>query len=386
MSLETKITQAWQRQALWLWLLLPVSWLYGLIISIRQQAYKLGLAKSYRAPIPIMVIGNITVGGSGKTPLIMALVDYLQQHKVPVGVISRGYGGDSAQMPALVTTDSLPSVVGDEPSLIVSMTGVPMAVCPNRQQAISTLIQAHPNLQLIIADDGLQHYALQRDIEWIVVDVARGFGSGQLLPTGFLREPMSRLDKATVIYHEKINSHSTANSSQSTERLTMHLQPDSLQALWPSLWSSDADSLCVTSQAAGVKPLAGSQVHGVSGIGYPQRFFATLEGLGFKVSAHPYPDHYDFELTDLLQYQHYPIIITSKDAVKIRALLAKVFDTINNDENKQTEFDGFNKAELAELVARLWVLPVSAELSDACYTKLQRQLQGLGIAIKNATY
>ncbi len=386
MSLETKVTQAWQRQALWLWLLLPVSWLYGLIISIRQQAYKLGLAKSYRAPIPIMVIGNITVGGSGKTPLIIALVDYLQQHDVRVGVISRGYGGDSAQMPALVTTDSLPSIVGDEPSLIVSMTGVPMAVCPNRQQAISTLIQAHPNLQLIIADDGLQHYALQRDIEWIVVDVARGFGSGQLLPTGFLREPMSRLDKATVIYHEKLDNNLKVNSSQSTERLTMHLQPDSLQALWSSLWFSDGNRFCVTSQATIVKPLSGSQVHGVSGIGYPQRFFATLEALGFQVSAHPYPDHYDFRLIDLLQYKHYPIIITSKDAVKIRALLAKAFDNTKNDENKQTEFDGVNKAELNELVARLWVLPVSAELSDSCHATLQRQLQDLGIAIKNATY
>ena len=378
-SLETKITQAWQRQALWLWLLLPVSWLYGLIISIRQQAYKLGLAKSYRAPIPIMVIGNITVGGSGKTPLIMALVDYLQQHKVPVGVISRGYGGDSAQMPALVTTDSLPSVVGDEPSLIVAMTGVPMAVCPNRQQAITTLIQAHPDLQLIIADDGLQHYALQRDIEWIVVDVARGFGNNQLLPTGFLREPMSRLDQATVIYHKNMDSQLTINDSQSTKRLTMHLQPDSLQALW----SSDANGLCATSQAARFKPLSGSQVHGISGIGYPQRFFATLEALGFQVSAHPYPDHYDFKLTDLLQYKYYPIVVTSKDAVKMRALVATAFDAI---ENKQTEFNGVDKAELHELVARLWVLPVSAELSDACYNELQRQLQAIGIAINNATY
>ncbi|MDN5567072.1 MAG: tetraacyldisaccharide 4'-kinase, partial [Psychrobacter sp.] len=291
---------------------------------------------------------------------------------------------------ALVTTDSLPSIVGDEPSLIVSMTGVPMAVCPNRQQAITTLMQAHPNLQLIIADDGLQHYALQRDIEWIVVDVARGFGSGQLLPTGFLREPMSRLDKATVIYHKKLDNDLKVNSSQSIERLTMHLQPDSLQALWPSLWpslwSSDANSLCATSQIASVKPLVGSQVHGVSGIGYPQRFFATLEALGFQVSGHSYPDHYDFKLIDLLHYQHYPIIVTSKDAVKIRALLATAFNTIKNDENKQTEFDGVNRAELNELVARLWVLPVSAQLSDACYAKLQWQLKDLGIAIKNATY
>ncbi len=380
-SLETKMTQAWQRQAPWLWLLSPISWLYGSITAIRQQAYKLGLLNTYRAPIPVMVIGNITVGGSGKTPLIMALVDYLQQRKVQVGVISRGYGGDSAQMPALVTTDSAPSIVGDEPNLIVSMTGVPMAVCPNRQQAIATLLQAHPDLQLIIADDGLQHYALQRDLEWIVVDVARGFGNNQLLPTGFLREPLSRLDQATVIYHEKpdntlIDDHLQVNTLQSTQRLTMHLQPDDFQALWPS----EADSFCATSRDARVKPLAGSQIHGVSGIGYPQRFFATLEGLEFQVIAHPYPDHYDFKLSDLLQYKHYPIIVTSKDAVKIRALLAKISERPMDDSSQE-----FKQSELNELVARLWILPVSAELSDACYAKLQLQLQALGIAINNAT-
>ena len=376
MSLETKMTQAWQRQAPWLWLLLPISWLYGSITAIRQQAYKLGLAKGYRAPIPVMVIGNITVGGSGKTPLIMVLVDYLQQHKVRVGVISRGYGGDSAQMPALVTIDSPPSIVGDEPNLIVTMTGVPMAVCPNRQQAITTLMQAHPDLQLIIADDGLQHYALQRDIEWIVVDVARGFGNRQLLPTGFLREPLSRLNKATVIYHEKPDNNLQDNSLKPAQRLTMHLQPDSLQALWPS----EANSFCDTSQVLSVNPLAGSQVHGISGIGYPQRFFATLEALGFQVIAHPYPDHYDFKLSDLLQHQHYPIVVTSKDAVKIRALLAKISEQPMNDSSQE-----FKQSELNDLVTRLWVLPVSAELSDTCYAKLQLQLQALGIAINNAT-
>lgn len=193
MSVETIMTRAWQRQAGWLWLLLPLSWLYGLITLLRRQAYRTGLFASYRAPIPVMVIGNITVGGSGKTPLIIALVGYLQQHGVKVGVISRGYGGDSSKMPALVGADSVPSDVGDEPCLIVNTTGAAMAVCPDRQQAITTLLNAYPDLQLIIADDGLQHYALQRDIEWIVVDVARGVGNQQLLPTGFLREPMSRL-------------------------------------------------------------------------------------------------------------------------------------------------------------------------------------------------
>ena len=357
MSFETKVTRAWERQALWLWLLIPISWLYGLLITLRQLLYKTGLLSSYRAPIPVMVIGNITVGGSGKTPLIIALVQYLQRNKVRVGVISRGYGGDSAQMPALVTKGSVPSVVGDEPCLIVNESGVAMAVCPNRKQAIKTLLQAHSDLQLIIADDGLQHYALQRDIEWIVVDAARGFGNQQLLPTGFLREPISRLNDAAVIYHKKPEqvSDDKLESTQRSKQLTMHLCPDLLYPLW-------SESKINQSSA----PTAGSQVHAVSGIGYPQRFFDTLTDLGFEVIAHPYPDHYDFRITELLQYTEYPIIVTSKDAVKISALFLQA-------ETQTTEWQS--------LASRLWVLPVTAVLSESCYQTLNEQLKTLGILV-----
>lgn len=364
MSIETTVTRAWQRQAVWLWLLLPISWLYGLITMLRRQAYKIGLLSSHRAPIPVMVIGNISVGGSGKTPLIIALVSYLQKKGVKVGVISRGYGGDTSQMPALVSATSLPHIVGDEPCLIAHTTGAAMAVCPNRQQAIATLLKAEPNLQLIIADDGLQHYALQRDIEWIVVDAARGFGNKQLLPTGFLREPMSRLEGANVIYHEKPSTDLTrtsrsGNKIQSTDRLTMHLQPAELQRLWNPTSSA--------TQLNSVKPTNNSRVHAVSGIGYPQRFFDTLESIGFEVIGHPYPDHYDFSLAKLLQYGDYPIIVTSKDAVKISALLADYTAT-------QALSD-----EYVELVSRLWVLPVTAVLSENSYHNLDAQLKALGI-------
>ena len=364
MSIETTVTRAWQRQALWLWLLLPISWLYGLITMLRRQAYKIGLLSSYRAPIPIMVIGNISVGGSGKTPLIIALVNELQSRGVKVGVISRGYGGDTSQMPALVNIDSLPNIVGDEPCLIVSMTGAAMAVCPNRQQAVTTLLDAYPDLQLIIADDGLQHYALQRDIEWIVVDSARGFGNKQLLPTGFLREPMSRLKGANVIYHEKletgaIRSNKDNNMLPLANRLTMHLMPDKLQRLW-QIEPTDSQVKINTLEKGG-------QVHAVSGIGYPQRFFDTLDSIGFEVIGHPYPDHYDFSLAELLQYRDDPIVITSKDAVKIRALLVEYT-------SKQALSD-----EYEELVSRLWVLPVTAVLSDSCYDNLDEQLKILGI-------
>ncbi|SNT69524.1 tetraacyldisaccharide 4'-kinase [Psychrobacter sp. LV10R520-6] len=387
MSIETTMTRAWQRQAAWLWLLLPLSWLYGLIMMLRRQAYQTGLFKSYRAPIPVMVIGNITVGGSGKTPLIIALVSYLQQHGVKVGVISRGYGGDSSKMPALVTADSVPSEVGDEPCLIVNMTGAAMAVCPDRKQAITLLLDAYPDLQLIIADDGLQHYALQRDIEWIVVDTARGFGNQQLLPTGFLREPMSRLKNANVIYHEKTNSTVTPanqkyghqyyhqyNDQSSNTRLTMQLQPDSLQLLWQPLFPNV--QLNSTESADKSAPTKGSQVHAVSGIGYPQRFFDTLSTLGFDVIPHPYPDHYDFSLAELLQYTQQPIIVTSKDAVKIKTLIINELSL--EAKTKQALNDDYKK-----LISRLWVLPVTAVLSDGCYHELHQQLTTLGIHIES---
>ncbi|WP_025651797.1 MULTISPECIES: tetraacyldisaccharide 4'-kinase [unclassified Psychrobacter] len=389
MSIETTVTRAWQRQAAWLWLLLPISWLYGLITMLRRQAYKVGLLASYRAPVPVMVIGNISVGGSGKTPLIIALVDYLQAQGINVGVISRGYGGDSSQMPALVNAASLPSVVGDEPCLIVNMTGVPMAVCPNRKQAITTLLAAHPDLQLIIADDGLQHYALQRDIEWIVVDAARGFGNEQLLPTGFLREPMSRLQGATVIYHEGPNNsaapHSKNTEQQSqAEHLSMHLQADDMKLLWQPVLADARttdlqvfDSQVSDFQLTGFEvnnkaPEKGSKVHAVSGIGYPQRFFDTLHALGFEVIGHPYPDHYEFSMAELLQYRQYPIVVTTKDAVKLRALLLPL------------TAEQPLSAEYKALISRLWVLPVTAVLSGSCYDNLQQQLTVLNIDVCNS--
>ena len=366
MSIETTMTRAWQRQVAWLWLLLPVSWLYGFVTLLRRQAYKVGLFASYRAPIPVLVIGNITVGGSGKTPLIIALVNHLQKQGIKVGIISRGYGGDSSQMPALVHADSLPSIVGDEPSLIVNMTSAAMAVCPNRERAITTLLKAYPGLQLIIADDGLQHYALQRDIEWIVVDASRGFGNQQLLPTGFLREPMSRLKGANVVYHEKADRKTTDNKKAQSDRLTMHLQADKLQLLWSS--AVEIDDLTVAAKMP-MSPMPNSRIHAVSGIGYPQRFFDTLASLGFDVIGHPYPDHYDFSLDELLQYTEQPIIVTSKDAVKIKALL---IDATSGQPLSE---------EYQELVSRLWVLPVTAVLSDSCYANLQQQLKALNIDI-----
>ena len=352
MSLETTITRAWQRQAAWLWFLLPLSWLHAAILHVRQWLYKSGIKKSYRAPVPVMVIGNITVGGSGKTPLIIRLVQHLQQQGIEVGVISRGYGGDTSAMPALVTPSSKPDKVGDEPCLIVGMTGVPMAVCPNREQAIITLLNAAPKTQLIIADDGLQHYALARDIEWIVVDSARGFGNRQLLPTGFLREPLSRLKGAVVMQHHKPDA--PPNKDLDTA-LSMYLQPDALQPL------------IVLDNTTLSPPQARDTVHAVSGIGYPQRFFDTLSDLGFAILAHPYPDHHPFRLEELLAYDTHPIVVTAKDAIKIRPLLLAALDSAPTD------------SHIYALAQRLWVLPVNAVLSAQSYQTLQQQLAALNV-------
>ena len=369
-QLETLFTDAWQKQSAWLWLLLPLSWLYRLIITLRHWLYQQGWLKSYRAPIPIMVIGNISVGGSGKTPLIIALVEHLQQQGVAVGVISRGYGGDTTQMPALVTSDSTPKQVGDEPCLIVASTQVPMSVCPNRQQAIEQLLQHHPKLQLIIADDGLQHYALQRDIEWIVVDASRGFGNQQLLPTGFLREPVSRLKHSTVIYHT-VNPHGVDAASvnkklsqipQSTPKpKQMWLQPAAVKQLLPSSRMRQLDENLVKKPVENIDhsaPKLGDTVYAVTGIGYPKRFFDTLRQQGYKVIEKPFSDHHVFVAEELLCLDQHPIMVTSKDAVKIRVLAQ-------------------SNPQIAALP--IWVLPVSAQLTEACYMTLKQQLNTLGI-------
>ncbi len=327
---ELIMTKAWQTNAPWLKVFKPLSMLYQVISDHRRNQYLQGKRPIYRAPVPVVVIGNIPVGGSGKTPLIITLVTYLMSKGVRVGVISRGYGGDTKTMPRMVTKDSIPSQVGDEPCLIVQSVAneqnIPMAVAPKRGQAIDLLIKTHPDIQLIISDDGLQHYALHRDVEWIVVDADRGFGSGELLPTGFLREPVSRLEGAVVIYHYG----KAEDAKNSTHQHTMYLAPSPLQAL-----------VATAKQA----PSRGA-VYGLSGIGYPKRFFKTLSALGFDVIECPMPDHHSFVLADIERLQEMPIITTSKDAVKLRTLIHK---------------------DTAHLFDNIWVLPVTAMVSEGVY-------------------
>lgn len=331
MSAAQVIQTAWNKQAKWLILLRPLSWVYQTGFNVNRALYEKGLKRSYQAPVPVMVIGNITVGGSGKTPLLIQLVNHLQRVGVKVGVISRGYGGQGP-FPADVDDQATAVVVGDEPALIVQSTHVPMAVGPNRQAAIELLLKKH-DVDLIISDDGLQHWALARQIEWIVLDQNRGLGNEKMLPEGYLREPKSRLDTATVIEH----------SLNPSSDLHMHLEVSA-----PYLLNAHHQPAFNPEQ----------EFYAVVGIGFPQRFYQTLDGMGLKhFQCHEFPDHHDYSIEDIRFNDHQPIITTEKDAVKLKALL-----------QKHPEFSN-----------EIWVVPVEAILSSACYSLLHQQLQQLGI-------
>lgn len=325
--LAKKIQQAWQQQAKWLIIFRPLSYLYRILFLWQKHRKQ---QNAYTAPIPVMIVGNITVGGSGKTPLIIALVDFLQQKNIQVGVISRGYGGKGI-FPALVNKDSLPSQVGDEPVLIVQSTHVPMTVGANRQQAIELLLKHYPETQLILSDDGLQHFALNRDIEWVVIDKQRGFGNGKLLPEGFLREPMERLKTVTVIEHD----------AKSKNPLSMSLQPE--------------QPFCLANrqQQFDVK----QKYFAIAGIGYPQRFFDSLSSLQIHFEPYIFMDHHSYQEQDFDNFPDLPIITTSKDAVKLLELWHNQPEKLKN----------------------IWVLPVRAKLSSMCYQTLEQQLSQLGI-------
>ncbi|MFV5583682.1 tetraacyldisaccharide 4'-kinase [Acinetobacter oleivorans] len=335
MSLAQLIQNAWNKQSSWLIALRPLSCLYRAGFLLNRNFYTTGLKKVYKAPVPVMVIGNITVGGSGKTPLLIQLVNYLQQHNVKVGVISRGYGG-IGPFPMLVTSGAQATQVGDEPALIVQSTSVPMAVGPNRQAAIELLL-ASTSVDLIISDDGLQHWALGRQIEWIVLDQNRGLGNQKLLPEGYLREPVERLETGTVIEH----------AYKPTTELNMHLETGQPYLLNPSPRGEHSFN-------------PQSNYHAVVGIGFPQRFYQTLKDLGLKqFQEHAFRDHHDYSIDDLIFNDELPLITTEKDAVKLLPLLEKY----------------------PEFKQPIWVVPVKAILSVECYQVLKQQLQQLDIQL-----
>lgn len=291
------IEKIWAGKSLLYWLLLPFSLLYGAVMQIRLLCYRSGLFSSWKAPVPVIIVGNLTAGGNGKTPLVIWLVEQLTEKGLRVGVISRGYGGKAASYPLLLNANTTTELAGDEPVLIYQRTGVPVAVGPNRRLSIEALLAAN-SLDAIVTDDGLQHYALQRDLEFVVVDGVRRFGNGWWLPAGPMRERASRLQSVDAVI---VNG----GKAQSNE-IAMQLVP------------AQAVNL-VTGERIDVTQL--SHLVAMAGIGFPPRFFKTLASLGVKAEmTHAFSDHQNFTLEQLttLTTGNQTLIMTEKDAVKCR--------------------------------------------------------------------
>lgn len=276
----------WRARVLW-----PLAEVYGRLMRLRRYGYQQGWLGRGRLPVPVVVVGNIFVGGTGKTPLVAWTTRALESMGRRPGIVSRGYGGRSRSWPRRVYPDSDPEAVGDEPLLLARRTGRPVAVGPDRIAAARMLIEA--GCDVLVSDDGLQHYRLPRTLEWVVCDGRRGLGNGLCLPAGPLREPADRLDSVDLVI-----------SNGRAPGLTpwwFDLVPGPLQPL---------------GAGQGPAPEPGATVHGVAGIGHPERFFATLEAQGYRVIKHPFPDHHRYQAEALRFGDHRPVIMTEKDAVK----------------------------------------------------------------------
>lgn len=282
--------------------LLPVSWLFGALVFLRQRLYRTGLLPSHRLPVPVIIVGNISVGGSGKTPLALWLVQQLLDAGWHPGIISRGYGGSATGPQAVVPYNSSVEV-GDEPLLMAQRGLCPVWIGRDRVAAGQALLAAHPECDVILSDDGLQHYRLRRDFEIAVVDGARRFGNEQLLPAGPLREPVSRLRSVDAVV---VNG-----GLHAVGEFAMQLHGAQLYNLLnPSMQASVAD-------------FAGQRLHAIAGIGNPERFFRHLESLGLEIIRHPYPDHHPYTAADLDFGGIDAVLMTEKDAVKCAAFASE---------------------------------------------------------------
>lgn len=316
----------WSKKRTWqAWLLLPFSWCYHFIIFLRQLAYRWALFQVYQPPVPLIVVGNLTVGGTGKTPLVIALVTYLQQQGWKVGVVSRGYGGKAPHYPFHVLPTSNPHHSGDEPLLIVKRTKCEVFVDPNRVRAIQALL-AHSACDVIISDDGLQHLAMKHDIAIAVVDGIRRFGNGLLLPAGPLRESY-REHMASYLW-VVTGGHPEANEwpMQLVPHDAYHIQSGEIKA---------------------VKDFALQKVIALAGLGHPARFFNMLRDQGLYLVEQAFPDHHHYILSDFARMdKRLPWLITEKDAMKCQDLVSD----------------------------NTWVVPVSADLPPDFWMVLNQRL------------
>jgi tetraacyldisaccharide 4'-kinase len=323
----------------WVILLIPFSLIFRFLVFLRRCCYRLGIKKTEKLPIPTIVVGNITVGGTGKTPFIVWLVDYLKKQGKNPGIVLRGVGGQKNHEPVEVAFQSDPLKVGDEAVLLAQNTFCPVISCIDRVAAIKKLIELDCNIA--ICDDGLQHYRLGRDIEIAIIDGSRYFGNHLLLPAGPLREPVSRLDEVDLIVvnqpghlpdsHNRLNNHAT---------FPMHLEMEAFVSIYSH------------NQQLDLSAFSGQKVHAVAGIGNPYRFFTMLGSLNIDFIPHIFPDHHHYQVSDLEFNDALPIIMTEKDAIKCRLLMPK---------DKQNQ-------------KQLWYLRFRTEVGDGLKQTIQRKI------------
>ncbi len=291
-AMRARLEDHWyQKKYTWLTLmLLPFSWLFRGVVAMRAFFYRVGIFRRVTLPVPVIVVGNITTGGTGKTPFVIWLAAWLQVQGFRPGIVSRGVGGKQQRLPRQVSATSAVAEVGDEAVLLLQRTGCPVVVGVDRVAAAQFLLMQNA-CDIIISDDGLQHYRLQRTLEIAIVDGVRHFGNGGLLPAGPLREPIKRLRHVDVVIE------SGRDFMLSAETLVSVCQPSTRLAL--------AD-------------FPRSMIHAVAGIGHPARFFQVLQREGFDVMSHVFPDHYLYRRPDIYFNDDLPVLMTEKDAVKCR--------------------------------------------------------------------
>ncbi len=328
------LVRAWYSDAGWLILLRPFSCLFIFLSKWRKRRFLQQLVNAWCSPVPVIVVGNISVGGTGKTPLVIALVEYLRKEGYKPGVISRGYGAKPPRYPYSVTPQTPPPQAGDEALLIAMRTGCPVVIDPVRVHAAQHLL-AEYDCNVIISDDGLQHYQLPRQIEIAVLDGQRGLGNGRCLPEGPLREMPERLAEVDLV---------VVNGQQD---LSLPVSPYQM-TLEPECWQSLYNDQMVT-----LTDWPHQSVQAIAGIGNPARFFQTLNNLGLDVSSRSFPDHHQFQPGDLSFPASEVLVMTEKDAVKCRTFAQKNW----------------------------WYLVVNAQLSDEFFHQLDQKLKALGPAM-----
>jgi tetraacyldisaccharide 4'-kinase len=326
-DLVSELVDAWYAKRKWLYCLQPIAGIFQAVAKARYYYYQTVLSKQVKQfPVPIIVVGNIAVGGSGKTPLVIWLANFLKAQGFKPGIVSRGYGGKRNSEPLPVTVESDVKQVGDEALLIAQHTHCPMVVAIQRVHAVQCLLQQFPECNVIISDDGLQHYALARDIEIAVIDGARRLGNGLCLPAGPLREPPSRLASVDFV---------VSNGAAEPSEYLMRLNYATLHNVANPEITKTFDQF------------KDKKVHAIAGIGNPERFFQLLRQQGLVIEAQSFPDHFSFTVNDINFDENALVIMTEKDAVKCRQFADH----------------------------RHWYLPVQAELSqefaDAFLAKLK---------------